>query len=336
MTSTNQSGNLHEVSKECLDQPLVQAAQVAITYLERSLQRKSSRPMQVFQELAVRTLQRGREGRSVEFSAENLKQGVAKDAVKDPSAWISELWKKLLADEPTWQEGLRDVAKQLKLSYIPKLVKRPGSPAYYFLAPVELEEAEKKEVVTALPVGGVHYTPEVVVAPASWLGTALRSGVIPWSFGVRWGVAAVVMGAFLLVLLAWLSVILTGLNPARVLRYSDLVSIFVLGAAGYLVYHLFMFFDALFDQRIVMAPAFLTPLKQDNVTLEFRQVEGDDTRIELAFVRYSAICPLCGGSISIHDGLSAFPDRLIGRCRRSAREHIYSFDPVLKIGRPLR
>jgi hypothetical protein len=292
--------------------------------------------MQVFQELAARTLQRAREGKSVEFSAENLKQGVAKDAAKDPSAWISELWKKLLADEPTWQEGMRDVARQLELSYIPQLGKRSGSPAYYFLNPVELKEAEKREVVAALPVGGVHYTPEVVVAPAAWVSSALRSGVIPWSLGVRLAVMTMVMGAFLLVLFAWLGVILTGLDPTRVLRSSDLVSIGVLGAAGYLVYHLFMFFDALFDQRIVMAPAFLTPLKQDNVTLEFRQVEGDDARIELAFVRYSAICPLCSGNISIHDGQSAFPDRLIGRCRRSAREHIYSFDPVLKIGKPLR
>lgn len=336
MNASNQSETLLVASSESLEVPLVQAAKVACTYLDSSLQHKRTRALEVFQELSIRTLERATAGRSTEFSAENLKQGVAKDAVKDPSAWISPLWKKLKEDEPTLQEGLRDVAKQLKLSFTPKLAKRAGSPAYYYLVAMELEEAEKNEGIAPLPINGVHYTPEVVVAPAAWLNSALRSGVIPWSSGLRWGVASIVMGAFLMVVLGWLMVIFVGLNATRPFKSTDLFSVFVLSGAGYLVYRLFTFLDVLFDQRIVLAPIFLTPLNQDNVTLEFRKTEGDESRIELAFVRYAAICPQCGGTISIFDGLRAFPDRLIGRCRRSSREHIYSFDPTLKVGKPLR
>ena len=57
---------------------------------------------------------------------------------------------------------------------------------------------------------------------------------------------------------------------------------------------------------------------------------------EFAFVRYSAACPICGGIVEIHEGRRAFPDRLIGRCRLAAREHLFSFDPALRTGYPLQ
>jgi len=79
----------------------------------------------------------------------------------------------------------------------------------------------------------------------------------------------------------------------------------------------------------------MTSIADDNVTLEFRRGTPDDDVGELAFVRYTSTCPLCGGAVVIDSGRAAFPDRLVGRCRRSAREHVFSFDPASRLGRPL-
>jgi hypothetical protein len=95
------------------------------------------------------------------------------------------------------------------------------------------------------------------------------------------------------------------------------------------------YIDELFVFRIAMAPDLLTPLSQTNVTLEVRPAAAGDTIGELAFVRYSAACPLCNAAIDVEHGRKAFPDRLVGRCRASGREHVFSFDHVRKIGRRL-
>lgn len=335
MNISHQSETLPVVSIDAINDSLVQAAQVACTYLESTQQAGKNRAFEVFAELAEQTRLRAASGKTTSFSAENLKQGVAPHVAKDGSAWISDLWKKLIDEESQWQEGLRDTARQLNFSYIPKLRKQAGSRANYFLEAVLLPEPGADDVVVALPSDGIRYTPEAVVAPAAWLNSALNSGVVPWSAGLRWTLFTVIMLVIVVLAFGTWALFLLGLGTSRPVTPADVMLVAGFCAAAYFVRDLFQFLEDLFDKRIVLAPIFLTPLKQDNVTLELRRSNADGTSSELAFVRYSATCPLCGGSISIHDGMKAFPDRLIGRCRRAAREHVFSFDPVLKIGRPL-
>lgn len=335
MNTSAQSETLLVVSMDTSVDALTQAAKVASTYLEATQQAQKNNAFKVFAELAVQTFARASLGKTTVFSAENLKQGVSPHASKDASGWISDLWRKLLGEEAQWQEGLRDVARELGYSYIPKLRKEPGSPAGYFLEAILLVDAAAKTSSVPVPSGGVRYIPQAVIPPAAWLSSALRSGVVPWSGGIRWGMFAVVMLSVISVLLGGWLLLYLGIRSPRPVNASDVVVAAMVGAGAYFVREFFVFVEELFDLRIVLAPVFLAPLKQDNVTLEFRHVDGDMTRSELAFVHYSAICPQCGGSISIYRGRDAFPDRLVGRCRRSAREHIFSFDPVLKVGRPL-
>ena len=160
--------------------------------------------------------------------------------------------------------------------------------------------------------------------------------MVQWTSGLRWtllgGIVVVTLVAFALV---WLMLYL-GIHTTRPLSVADVVGI-GLGVAGIAgLAGPYRFLNELFDLRIVMAPSILTPITLDNVTLEMRRRGADDEVGELAFVRYTAVCPNCDGQVLVDSGRSEFPGRLIGRCRRSAREHVFSFDHVSRIGVPLR
>ena len=237
--------------------------------------------------------------------------------------------------EPQLREGLIDTARNLGLGFTPRLSKLPGSPSIYSIEAVPLPPATTLEPVSPTPEGGVHYLPETVAAPAAWLSSALQKGVVRWTVGLRWTIlGGILMMTFVALGLLWLTFAL-GLKVTRPLSLGDLMGLVgVVGAIAALI-PVYRFLDHLFELRIVMAPGFLTSISQDNVTLEFRRSAPGDTIGELAFVRYTSTCPLCGGGILIDSGRAAFPDRLVGRCARSAREHVFSFDHVSRVGRPL-
>lgn len=335
MTAGAQSETLRGPSADASATPLAQAAAVACAYLDQSQQSRQNQAYAVFAELAASTLARSKEGLGTEFSAINLKTGVAPDAMKEPSGWLSPLWARLVKDEPQWQEGLRATARDLGLNHTPKLTKRPGSPALYSLAAEKLPALEAVEPYEPPPAGGVRYIPAEVAAPGAWLGGALRSGVVRWTAGLRWTIlGSILLVTFSVLALLWLTVV-TGLKVTRPLSWGDLMGVVSLAALVGPLLLVFRFLDELFDLRIVIAPGFMTPISQDNVTLEFRHGADHRDASELAFVRYTATCSQCGGLVVVTSGRAAFPDRLVGRCMRAAREHVYSFDPVTRIGRPL-
>ena len=305
-------------------------------FLAETRQEHRNQSYELLVVLASRTRDRSLEGRDTSFTALNLKEDVAPGAAKEPSGWISPLWAKLIAAELEWQEGMADVARQRGLAYLPRLVKEPGSPAHYRLEAAPLLESAHRDTPAPVPPGGVHYTPQAVAAPASWLNSALKSGVVRWTVGLRWVFAA---GMIVLTLLAVAAIALTftvGIRATRPPNLADLITLLTLAGLIAVLLPIYRFFDDLFDLRIVMAPEALTPISQANVTLEIRRPSGDDEVGELAFVRYTALCAKCDGAVAVYQGGRDFPGRLVGRCRRSGREHVYSFDHVLRSGLPLR
>jgi hypothetical protein len=336
MTTAAKSETLPGPSMDGPDPALVQAAAVACAYLTKTQQANKASHFKVFFELAEQTVVRARAGKTTEFTAQNLKAGVADHASKEASGWLSPLWAKLIELEPQWQAGLLDTAQELGKTYIPKLGKQPGSPAHYFIQAVALDANDTGEPRAVVPTGWVHYTPEAVAAPAAWLNKALTSGVVPWGRGLNWSIGGMI-GIFLIVVsfVVWL-MFAVGLKIARPVSPADLSIVSLVLLFVFLVWRVFYFLDKLFTFRIVMAPDVLTPLSATDVTLEVRRPKQEVSQVELAFVRYSATCPVCGGIVEIHEGRRAFPDRLVGRCRRASREHVFSFDPVLRTGYPLR
>lgn len=335
MTDASQSETVCGLSADITDLPLVQAAAVACAYLTETQQTRKNQAYAVLFELASRTLSQAREGKTTEFLASNLKAGVAPDAAKEASGWLSPLWGRLTDDEPQWQEGLTDTARTLGLGFVPKLSKLRGSPSRYSLEAVPVSQSNQPVAIEPTPAGGLRYTAAAVAAPAAWLSSALRTGVVKWTIGLRWTILGSILAVTIAALgMLWLTVTL-GLRVTRPLSLGDMTGILIMGGALAALVSVYRFLEDLFDLRIVMAPSFLTSISQDNVTLEFRRSAPGDDVGELAFVRYTSTCPRCGGSVLIHSGKTAFPDRLVGRCVRSAREHVFSFDPVLRVGRPL-
>ena len=335
MNDARQSETVLGPSADATDPPLVQAAAAACAYLTATRQTAKNHAYAVLTELASRTFSHAKEGKPTEFLASNLKAGVAPDAAKEASGWLSPLWARLTDDEPQWQEGLVDTARASGLSFVPKLSKRPGSPALYYLEAVPIPENDQPLPIEATPPGGLRYTAAAVTAPAAWLSSALRNGVVKWTVGLRWtllgGILAVTFAA-----LGLLSLTITaGLRVTRPVSLGDITALLMAAIVCLSLVPVYRFLDDLFDLRIVMAPNFMTSIADDNVTLEFRRSGQGDEVGELAFVRYTSICPRCGGAVDIHSGRAVFPGRLVGRCRRSAREHVFSFDPVSQIGRPL-
>ncbi len=335
MNDDRQSETVRGPSADASDLPLVQAAAVACAYLTATQQARKNQAYAVLSELASRSISQAREGKLTEFLASNLKAGVAPDATKEASGWLSPLWARLTDDEPQWQEGLTDTARTLGLGFTPKLSKVRGSPSLYSLEAVPIQQSDQPALVEPTPAGGLRYTAAAVTAPAAWLSSALRTGIVKWTVGLKWTILGAIMAVTVAALgMLWLTVTL-GLRVTRPVSLGDMTGILIMGGMLAALVTVYRFLDDLFDLRIVMAPSFLTSIAQDNVTLEFRRsFPGDDVG-ELAFVRYTSTCPLCGGSVLIHPGKAAFPDRLVGRCQRSAREHVFSFDPVSRVGRPL-
>ena len=335
MTDPEQSEPVPVPSADPQISPLKQAATVAVAYLTNTHQTQKNQAYQVFHALAERALEREAVGRSCELAAAALKDMISPASGKGPSAWLSPLWQQLEEDEQTWQHGLRETAHGLGLGYIPKLVKRPGSPAVqYLIEAIQIPEDSLAESAV-VPAGGISYTSAAVAAPAAWLSSTLQGGVVRWSTSLRWTVGGAAMGLLVVLMLVIWMTLAVGSKIQRPLSPADLAVALTLCAFAFVVAEVFRFLVELFDLGIIMAPALLTPLKDGNVTLELRR-SMDDAPAHLAFVRYSGTCTRCGGSVVLFDGRPSFPGRIVGRCRRSPREHVFSFDPATRAGASLR
>jgi hypothetical protein len=90
------------------------------------------------------------------------------------------------------------------------------------------------------------------------------------------------------------------------------------------------------DNRLIIAPDVVLPWAEPFGQLQLVRERGGKRTGWLNLVRYSASCPVCAGTIELTEGRRDFPGRIIGRCRESPLEHVYSFDPVSLSGRALR
>ena len=64
-------------------------------------------------------------------------------------------------------------------------------------------------------------------------------------------------------------------------------------------------------------------------------LEGGRKPYRIRAVHFSGDCPFCGGKVHVVSGGFQFFRQLVGRCEMEPRAHIFSFDYVRKIGRPI-
>jgi len=330
-----QSNTLPGPSRDDQLSPAMQASRVVLAYLQNTQLPLRSKAFEVLRELAQQTIDRLESGQTPDISTLNLKTGVAPDAAKEPSAWLSPHWTRLVAEEDGWQEGMADEARRFGFKFLPKLEKLQGNPTVYRIAAIPLPEVIPSEEVAKVPEGGVFYTPESIAAPGAWLRKAWKSGIVRWSVATRWTVLLTGLAGLLFVALTGWVLLQGAIRAHRPVTLADIATLGLFALVAAYVLAFFRFFNELFDMRVVMAPTLLTPLSKDGVTLEIRPSSADKEG-ELLFARYTSTCPTCGGSVQLFEGGKAFPERIVGRCSRSGREHVFSFDHVQKVGRPLR
>lgn len=327
------STNLQEPSKDP-GSALTQAGKVAIAYLEETGQAMKNQSYMMFCHMAEQALKLGESHPHIEFEAASLKASIAPDTAKDPSGWISPLWKSLEALQVQWAQGMTETAQARGLGFVPALKKVPGSPAQYQFLAKPLSQSDAESVTVVVPTGGLRYTSAAVAAPGAMLSATLRSGTVrlaPFLFSV--GGALALLALFVL-FSAWLMVTY-GLRLNSPVTTAHMSLVVVWGVFALFLYRTARFVGHLGDLGIVMAPDAFVPFKEDHVTLEIRRGPQDES-VNFAFVRYTAICPVCDGKVLLHDGEREFLGRIVGRCRLSPREHVYTFDQNLHIGHALR
>lgn len=174
------------------------------------------------------------------------------------------------------------------------------------------------------------------VRPALWLRLLLGSKPFPvasWRGYILMGTAIL---NFLLIALMWWAVYMRWSVPSPVT--SDAIA----GLAITIVLSGFLWWGTrpirkLPTERVTLATApylaFGELFGQLRTMPESRR--GDRKRI-FSVVRHWGTCTVCAAEVDLDDGNRDFPGRLVGRCHDAPSEHVFSFDPVMLTGRPLR
>lgn len=96
--------------------------------------------------------------------------------------------------------------------------------------------------------------------------------------------------------------------------------------------------NAFLDDRIIMASDHFMSFKENNIVQELVTVnndQGDFLYKKVKLTKYVGICPMCKAQVVLEKGEPDFPRKVVGRCKESPREHVYSFDRVMKKGNRL-
>ena len=174
------------------------------------------------------------------------------------------------------------------------------------------------------------------VRPALWLRLLLGSKPFPvasWRGYILMGTAIL---NFLLIALMWWAVYMRWSTPRPVT--TDAIA----GLAITIVLSGFLWWGTrpirkLPTERVTLATApylaFGELFGQLRTMPESRR--GDRKRI-FSVVRHWGTCTVCAAEVDLDEGNRDFPGRLVGRCHDAPSEHVFSFDPVMLTGSPLR
>ena len=118
----------------------------------------------------------------------------------------------------------------------------------------------------------------------------------------------------------------------RPLKTSDLAALVLTAGTAWVMWWLFIRpFNWLLDDRITLASEAWVAAGEPTAQLELAL--DDNKRRRLQLVRYTAVCPICAGTIELRYAHGVNRRRLVGCCSEVPHEHVFSFDRVLREGR---
>lgn len=308
---------------------------------------KQTRPVQLL--LALCRLVADSDSAKIDgFSAIDLVDAVQKagvttgDGQGDPEnfrKWVSRNWNKL---EEIWTERRPGVIQRFRdsgLDLNPELERREGGgrthPTLYFLkfAPGDSAIEESLDPQVPVPADGVRYYTEEI-RPAQWLNWLASRGypLVGWRANVFVGaVMTIILSILAILLIIWFGVIWA---PTTVKSISSVLSLGLVAAGAWFLMRPFV---ELINNRVALAPWWMQGAVSghEDRLVELRR-KDDIGANAICLTRYSGKCPLCGGNVLVSSGRREFHGRLVGRCGQAPNEHVFSFDPVLRIGKPLR
>lgn len=247
------------------------------------------------------------------------------------------------------QEWWAARAKQLRqtcaaegAAWLPRLVVKPGGGrglATLFqiaLDPLEAGPAVDggEELIDAEP-GTVSY----VISPARpawWLRLLMGSRPFAMNSWRGYLLAGVALVDVLLIFLIWLGLYLLWAEP----RPVSTADVALAGMSVIISHFLWRGIRPVWQlptQRVTLAGLTFLAFNELHGQLRTMPLSGrrEAGRV-FSVVRHWGICPVCSAEVDIQNGGRDFPGRLVGRCSDAPLEHVFSFDPVLLKGRPLR
>lgn len=207
-----------------------------------------------------------------------------------------------------------------------------GHPTEYFLILQALSSQPDPPSDRRYPVpeGGLRYHTDDS-EQRRWLTRAMSEGFL--LTGWRAGFFVLLIFGSLLFALLFVFVALAGIL-GRFPLPTTLAAIFL--AAAVLASGA-MPLKRLAEDRMIRAPWWLQGVfdPYDDRLLLLRRNEARQAN-EVVLMRYLGDCPICGSKVRIYAGGREFHGRFVGRCGRVPLEHVFTFDPYTRVGKPLR
>lgn len=308
---------------------------------------ENCRSVQVLLELAEQTercLERGEQ--PPVFEMEGLKALVyAREGGCVSDHQVANKWLPRVNLE-TWWNARKDVrTNQIALKGLtikPELVCQVGGGrgnvnrfSFKFVEQTELTSGAELE--TEASESNPHllrYTEEQLKA-AFWFSWLLPGRPVNLRSLRGWIVMGGVMAGFLVIVLTTFLalMIVNHSGPVRGIDISWMFIAAIISAVSFLSLKPWL---QLPEARTTIAPDYL--LRSDQLFGQLRMIRNKDQKLAgwVSLVRYSAACTICAGAVELSNGRRDFPGRIIGRCRDSPLEHVFSFDPVSLSGKSLR
>lgn len=299
-------------------------------------------------QLACKNPEQGFVGPDESIAAKGFSNTKIADILNWPSSEsqlkkINKHWNSLI-QEDIWLEYEEGFRKRLKdagqsCTIQPDHYKSEGrTPKRFFLRWLKPAAIEKKEKETrpSFKLTGrfeIKYYLDEKISQGFLLNRFFKGGL------KRRGIKHIfVLSVILPLLILW-----TGLSVISFAGTGTLISLVLAGLALWVFVLIYAWFDRYARGPISPAPWWMQKGHFNNRLLEWRDIPSKSTDqspckkdMRLFEVRYSGICPICEGAVQASDGGKEFKGRIVGMCKESPVEHIFSFDPKTCTGYPLR